>query len=428
MIKFVAPVLQVLEQLPFPRADGADRRGGGIVVRIVEVEGAAGQGGLRIAQQTGQTDAIGRPFARHARRVEQRGEQVGGDHRFRRDGARARDSGPVHQQRHPHAAFVQRPFAGPQRIIASDDLAIGGLQVAAVVGQKDEDGVPGEPSFFEAPPHASHAFVQAFDHGRVGGVGMAQPGPQLVAVFLDQLGLGFHGRVRGVMGQVEEERPLSGHVDHLERLVGQAVGQILAGLPARQAGHIPVFAPETVRALVGMEERGGSAPESASDVDIETLRLGIKARRTQVPLADQRGEVARVVEVFGERDLGKGQVADGGGRRHFPAARRVFGRFVPDGHTEARGMLAGHDGGAGRRAHRRGRVRLGEPHAVAGQAVEVRRLVQVGPVTAQVRPAQIVRQDQNNVGPPCLGRQAGAGQRPAGQSRQAAAPRQGSSE
>ena len=75
---------------------------------------------------------------------------------------------------------------------------------------------------------------------------------------------------------------------------------------------------------------------------------------------------------------------------------------------------AGHQAAAGGRADRGGGVSVGKSHALAGEPVDVGRLVQIGPIAAQIGPAQVVHQDEHEVGPlrrrftglPCLSGQA----------------------
>jgi len=69
-------------------------------------------------------------------------------------------------------------------------------------------------------------------------------------------------------------------------------------------------------------------------------------------------------------------------------------------------MFAGHQRRARGGADAGGRVSLREAQAFAGQAVELRCLVQVGTVTSEVGPAQIVGEDEEDVGSERLRREA----------------------
>ena len=54
--------------------------------------------------------------------------------------------------------------------------------------------------------------------------------------------------------------------------------------------------------------------------------------------------------------------------------------------------------GAGRRADRAGRIRVGKAHALAGEAVDVGRFVEGTAVADKVLPAHVVDEDEDDVG------------------------------
>ena len=61
-------------------------------------------------------------------------------------------------------------------------------------------------------------------------------------------------------------------------------------------------------------------------------------------------------------------------------------------------MKARHQGGAGWGANGAAGIKIGEPHAFGGELVEVGRFDSALAVTTQISIAQIVREDQNDVG------------------------------
>src|SRR5205823_2294729 len=77
-----------------------------------------------------------------------------------------------------------------------------------------------------------------------------------------------------------------------------------------------------------------------------------------------------------------------------PALERAYG--VDAG---ARGVLAGHQAGP-RGGAILAVVVAGEAQALRGEAVDVRRLVVLRALAAQVRPAEVVGQDEDDIGPP----------------------------
>src|SRR3954470_3953991 len=81
VIELKAMVLEVLQQLPIPGANRTHGCGGGIVMRIVEIQGAAIQTGGWILQQGREVGAIDQIRRwRQARGVHTRVEKIGEDH------------------------------------------------------------------------------------------------------------------------------------------------------------------------------------------------------------------------------------------------------------------------------------------------------------------------------------------------------------
>ena len=120
----------------------------------------------------------------------------------------------------------------------------------------------------------------------------------------------------------------------------------------------------------------------------------------EVVLAELAGGVAERLERLGDRDV-LGAQAEVGGRQ-------------PDlGEARAQGRLAGDEGRAARRAALLGVV-VGEHHAFAGDAVDVRRAVahQAERIGADVGLADIVAEDDEDVRPPARRRAAWAAAAP----------------
>jgi hypothetical protein len=113
-----------------------------------------------------------------------------------------------------------------------------------------------------------------------------------------------------------------------------------------------------------------------------------------VPLAEKRGRVAVLLQRFGQRDLFERQVVEHPGREHFlrPA---VAGD--PVGDAGPRGVLPGQQARPRRRADVARGVGTGEFHPLSRQAVEVGRLVERASVAAEVAPAHVVDEDDDEV-------------------------------
>jgi len=189
-------------------------------------------------------------------------------------------------------------------------------------------------------------------------------------------------RVHGVVAHVEEERLVPVAADELDGLEVHAVDEVLP--PGQATGDLAVE-------VVGMEV--ASAADAAvlgDDGLVEAVRprgdflRAVVRVAGEVPLADNPGGVAGRPERLGDGDVVGGEVL-----------RVVGAEVVGDAH--AGGPLPRHQGGAVRRADRRGGVGVGEAHAVAGETVQVGRLVERVAVAAQLRVAQVVGQDEDDV-------------------------------
>ena len=123
--------------------------------------------------------------------------------------------------------------------------------------------------------------------------------------------------------------------------------------------------------------------------------LGVVA---QVPFAEHAGGVAGFLQRVGDRDLIErqcGDVIDGPQRAALPVEAIDAADGVDAG---ARAVLAAHQRGARRLAVRAAGVAARESHALGGQAVDVRRFVVLAAEAGDVGVAQVVGQDEDDVG------------------------------
>ena len=220
-------------------------------------------------------------------------------------------------------------------------------------------------------------------------------------VFGDLVWLGLDGGVYGIVPEVEEEGLLAIVVDEADGFVGEAIGEVFFVLAGLKAGDV---GPGVLGVCIGVEKGSGLASVVASDVDLEAVGLGevllvFLAVGLQVPLADVGGLIASIAEGFGDGDFVQWQAADGLWSDElvswatWPGDAAVVGEFDPAW------VFAGHDAGAGWRADGIGRIGIGEAHALAGEPIDVRRLVEGGAVTAKVGPAEVVDENEDDVGP-----------------------------
>ena len=100
VIQFEMVVFEVFEELPVAGAEGGDRGGGGVIVRVMEEEVFAGEAGGWVAKEGQQIEAVscaGRNGDPSGGAKE--GEEVGGDNGFGGDRVGRGDVGPVDDER-----------------------------------------------------------------------------------------------------------------------------------------------------------------------------------------------------------------------------------------------------------------------------------------------------------------------------------------
>ena len=152
--------------------------------------------------------------------------------------------------------------------------------------------------------------------------------------------------------------------------------------------------PFKAKAIIGTTENTTTLDERFVTLP-ESLRGLIIA---QMPLAEMPVRVASPSQDFGQRDealvergrvLGRNELAPLG-----LAALRAADRVdaVP------RPILPGHQAGACRGAVGGVGVGVGEPHALRSQTIDIRRVVNLAAVARDVAPAQIVGEDEHDVG------------------------------
>ena len=105
------------------------------------------------------------------------------------------------------------------------------------------------------------------------------------------------------MSEVEEERLVAGVIDDLDRFISETIGQVFARFAELEMRHVAKLGAEPARAAVGPPEGLRRTPVRAADVHVEAMGLGEVIRIAQMPLADERGEIARVLQMLRERRL-----------------------------------------------------------------------------------------------------------------------------
>ena len=343
---------------------------------------------------------------RQDRRVDVSGlhEEVGGRTRLHL-------AGPDDNAGLARAALVERGLAAAEgQVAGGGDFGValgvgrlGRVGVAAVVGPEHNDGVIGLARFLDVPQEAAHGLVHALHHGGVERVLLRVGRVGLVPEVLDEVRPCVPGRVDGKQPEVDEERPALARADERAGLVGHALVDVPAGLVLDRGVGDELPGREVAAA-------GARGPRGVGPVHVEALVLrfvGVAGGHVvpKVPLSEMAGGVARGLERLGEgvvvglqaRDRVRDVYAIAARqepllKRHF---REVAARCRDAG---AGGVLPGHDARTRGRAERAGGIRVGQPHAPRRQAVEVRRFVVGAAITAQVAGAEIIGEDQHDVG------------------------------
>ncbi len=110
----------------------------------------------------------------------------------------------------------------------------------------------------------------------------------------------------------------------------------------------------------------------------------------EVPLAEDRRGVAARLEDFGQRNFVRMQADRLHRLQHLPAAVVLV-------QAHAARIAASEQCGSRRRADAAGRVAACEPHAFAGQAVDMRRAMQPRAEAADIAVAEVVAENDDEV-------------------------------
>ncbi len=308
--------------------------------------------------------------------------------------------GPPHQGRHADAAFLQGALASGERPVVREALT-------AVVRGEEDEGVPLLTGRLQCPQHLADRPVQVLHQLRVLRHGTAVLVPQrallarldpphdLGALLLVALGDPRPVRRREV--EVEQPRPAVLAPDVLTGPLGQNA-RVVPQVLVRDVTFIQVVLPAEPQLRVVLQ---GTA-EVPEELVPARLRGGVVRQVAAVPLADQRGRVPGVAQQRGERRV-----------------RRFETRgLVRDGFREAAlrtpGKAPGVEAEAGGRAGRRTGVGVREPHTLAREAVQVRGLDVRRAVDGQIGPAEVVAEDEEDVGAPGTAVRGGAERLPPG--------------
>ena len=187
------------------------------------------------------------------------------------------------------------------------------MRRTVVVGE-DHQGVLIETLRAQGLHHPADAAVQRTDHRRVD----AQPVVGDVRERIVVLARRLQGRMRRVVGEVEEERAVAVGLNHAHRMIGEVVGEVavwpehLAIVEAHTPGlHRPNKSVDRVGVGAGVDharvvrrQKHGATMLQRQRL-VEAVCVGAEARAVaEMPLADLRGMVARALQQPREGDLG----------------------------------------------------------------------------------------------------------------------------
>ena len=290
-------------------------------------------------------------------------------------------------------------------------VAVVTVVAVTVVGGEEEESVVVEIEFFEKSEDVADCGVEAGHHASPF---LGSDGPVLVFVraeFGDD-----EGPVRNGGGEVEEEGllPISfgmppnevqrAGVDEIEGVLSvvgvfnavgadAAFGVVLALLLVIVADVLGEFDLGSFLPEVGGVVGVGLALVEVAEEFVEALICGDSvglAGEAEAPLAEEAGGVAGLVKNFGDGDVVLEQAF----------AVTLVGVAADAG---VAGVEPLHEAGPRRRADRVAGVGVGEAHALAGEAVDVRSEDLFLAVAAKVAPAEIIGEDEDDVGLGALG-------------------------
>lgn len=178
--------------------------------------------------------------------------------------------------------------------------------------------------------------------------------------------------------------------DKGSRLVTKSCWKVFANRSIFHAGIV----------VWGEESSWWAAFVVATDIVIETVVVGVRAFAAEVPFTGEKSGIARLFERFCEgRFLVWQVVIVGRGKQLCVACPRfAFGGPNVIRDVDASRIFSGHEAGSGRAADLASGVTLGESRAFAGDAVDVRAFVERAAFAAQVAPAEIVGEYEEDIG------------------------------
>lgn len=325
-----------------------------------------------------------------ARGFEEGGGEVHGDAGLRGLDAFGKDLGPTHEAGDADAALPERGFVVEKGLVA-------GPALTAVVTGKDNQGVVENACVFEFGVDSPDSVIDAFEHGLVNGATASEHG-----LLGDEGSLGSIGRLKrcvdGEVRHIHEERFFGVLADELNRTVIDEIREVLAL-------HLHRFqaVAEGVGAVkIGVSVEVGVA-EKLAEVLVETPVDGVVfVFVAEVPFSKSTRGVANLLEVV-RKCLGlerQAEAVDVWLRNPLALDEDFLLNHVPEGELNAESLLpaTGHEPCPRRRANGRVGVKIGQLHALRGDAVNIGGLNVGDTCAADISIAHVIDKDENDVG------------------------------
>lgn len=247
----------------------------------------------------------------------------------------------------------------------------------AVIGEEDHPGILGEAKSVQGLQHATDGVIDFFDD---------IPIEPLFGMPIEGI-TDVEGNVGHVMREVEKEGMGLVTFDELDCTIGIEAGELtLVG-----HGFDDVCAIDKGKWRVGAGFGGGMVRPHVIGVGQAEIFIEAMGRWqelggiAEVPFAEDSGAITAVAEQFGESEL---VGVDAG-----------FGAWSERAvDADAIGVTTGEQGGAGGGADGLGDVETGEPRPFAGETIEMRGANFGGAVATEITPAEVIGEDQNDIG------------------------------
>ena len=309
-----------------------------------------------------------------------RGKQVEDQPGVIRAGAALGLAGPTDHEWHPQSAVVMFLLAAAPRVVV---LRV--RQRAAVVRGEDNHGVAGQARVVERGEHPPDSGVEMLDKRDVARALFLHLRRALLH-FCQPFGGRLHREMGRVVGEIEEERLIRG-LRPPAQIGGRPVGKQIGGV-AYRLDHLVV----TAHVVVAVAQMRRVAVHHVAEKPVEVGEAALVRRvgrfKTEVPLADDGGVIARAAEHIRQgRDLwievSPGVPWIGADDSRHPDPIRIAAREQGRPRWRANGAV---------RPHR------GEEHALGGDPVDVGRAHVRHTIGRDIAITVVVGENQQEIG------------------------------